>query len=106
MESAEGGLDIFAGGDVVGDVVDEGSDGDTTGVSLSGYCAGGCQVSVSMFLFWYGDGMARRGSQDDAYFFAHLPEGLSAIVKGLESRQTGSVQNIQDRRSRRESERI
>lgn len=42
LEAAQGGLDIFAGGDVFGDVVDEGGDGDSAGVGLSGYCASRC----------------------------------------------------------------
>jgi len=39
LEAAECGFDIFAGGDVVGDVVDEGGDGDSAGVGLGCYCA-------------------------------------------------------------------
>lgn len=39
LEAAEGGFDIFARGDVVGDVVDEGGYGDPAGVCLGFYCA-------------------------------------------------------------------
>lgn len=50
LEAAEGGFDIFARGDVVGDVVDEGSYGDPAGVCLGCYCAGHCQI-------WYVKGV-------------------------------------------------
>lgn len=35
LEAAEGGLDVFARGDVVADIIDEGGDGDPARVCLS-----------------------------------------------------------------------
>jgi len=34
LEAAEGRFDVFAGRDVVGDIVDEGGDGNSAGVGL------------------------------------------------------------------------
>ena len=39
LEATEGGFDIFARGDVVGDIIDERGDGDPARVCLGCYCS-------------------------------------------------------------------
>ena len=93
LEAAEGGFDIFARGDVVGDVVDEGGYGDPAGVCLGCYCAGALLDMVCKG-YAYGTGQGRRARRGRDDFFSSLTclvGVFSAIVKGLESRQTDSA---------------
>lgn len=42
LEATEGGLDVVARGDVVGDIIDERGDGDPAGVCFGCYCSFCC----------------------------------------------------------------